>query len=198
MGATAATRSVVDGLLALSDDRTRLRAAAGELAVRLAWCGPMWHVANAAAAPDPDAALRILRHRLDHDTQATVDAAVAWLRQHEYNVWAVPGSALVDAVTARLPQHHAGGTTVGLAGADALGPDAVLNLVGTGQMATAVPTLILATSIKLVPGSWFAVLGGHGLETVPLNAFASVILDGQLLTPADAGRRAADIGTDTS
>jgi hypothetical protein len=198
MGATAATRKVVDGLLALSGDRARLRAAAGELAVRLAWCGPMWQVADAAASPDPRAALGLLRERLERDTQATIDAAVAWLREGERSVWVVPGSGLVDAVVAKLPGPRASGATVGLAGADAIGPDAVLNIAGTGQLAGTVPTLVLATSIKLVPDSWFAVLGGHGLETVPLDAFAKVILDGELLAPADAGRRAAGIGTHTS
>jgi hypothetical protein len=80
---------------------------------------------------------------------------------------------------------------VGLVGADAVGPDAVLNVVGTGRLAGMVPTVVLATSIKLVPATWFEVLGGDGLETVPLRAFEAVILDGDLLAPADAGRRAA-------
>jgi hypothetical protein len=194
IGATEVTRKVVDGLLDLSDDPGWLRAAAGELAVRLAWCGPMWQVARAAACPDPGTALRGLRQRLDCDTNATIDAAVAWLRQAERVVWVVPGSGLVDAVMARLPE-HAGGTRVGLVGADAIGPDAVLNIAGTGQLAATVPTTVLATSIKLVPGTWFDILSGDGLETVALSAFAAVILDGQLLTPADAGRRAANSDT---
>jgi hypothetical protein len=193
VGATGVTRKVVDGLLALLDDPVRLRAAAGELAVRLAWCGPMWQVACAAAEPDPGTALRGLRQRLDCDTNATVEAAVAWLRQGERVVRVVPGSGLVDAVVARLPE-HAGGVPVGLVGADAIGPDAVLNVAGTGQLAGTLPTVVLATSIKLVPVSWFQVLGGEGLETVALSAFSAVILDGQLLTPADVGRRAANTG----
>lgn len=191
LGATGVTRMVVDGLLALSDDRTRLRAAAGELVTRLAWCGSMWVVARAATAADPAAALRGLRQRLDLDTRATVDAAVAWLREGDRTVRVVPGSGLVEAVVERLPV-RAGGPTVGLVGADAIGPDAVLNSVGTRELAATVPTVVVSTSVKLVPGDRFAVVGGPGLETVPLHAFTAVILDGELLTPAQAGRRAPE------
>lgn len=191
VGATGVTRMVVDGLLALSDDRARLHAAAGELVTRLAWCGPMWQVAHAATASDPGAALRGLRQRLDLDTRATVDAAVAWLRQGDRTVRVVPGSGLVEAVVARLPE-RTGGATVGLVGADAIGPDAVLNSVGTGELAASAPTVVVSTSVKLVPAQRFATVGGAGLETVPLRAFAAVILDGELLTPAQAGRRASE------
>jgi hypothetical protein len=195
LGATTVTRRVIDGLLALSADRSRLRAAAGELAVRLRWCGPMWHVARAAASADPGVELRALRQRLDRDTQATIDAAVAWLRNGHRQPWVVPGSTLVDEVMARLPG-HAGGATVGLAGADAIGPTAVLNTAGTGQLAGTAPTVVLATSVKVVPGTWFAMLGGPGLEAVPLDAFTAVLLDGELLTPAEAAGRATDTTAD--
>jgi hypothetical protein len=150
----------------------------------------MWQVARAAASTDPDAALRLLRQCLDRGTRATIDAAVRWVEQGDRGVLVVPGSGLVDAVVARVPV-PAGGAMVGLVGADAVGPDAVLNVVGTGRLAGMVPTVVLATSIKLVPPTWFEVLGGDGLETVPLSAFEAVILDGDLLAPADAGRRAA-------
>jgi hypothetical protein len=189
-GATEVTRRVVDGLLALVGDRVRLRAAAGELAVRLAWCGPMWQVARAAASADPGAALCALRRCLDRGTDATIDAAVRWVEQADRVVWVVPGSGLVDAVVARVPV-RGGGSTVGLVGVDAIGPEAVLNVAGTAHLAGIVPTVVLATSVKLVPPAWFEVLGGEGLETVPLSAFEAVILDGDRITPAEAGRRAA-------
>ena len=84
-----------------------------------------------------------------------------------------------------------GPAVVGLAGADAVGPDAVLNVAGTGDLARTVPTIIVATSVKLVPQQAFAALGDCGFETVQLSLFAGVVLDGALLTPAETGRRAA-------
>jgi translation initiation factor 2B subunit (eIF-2B alpha/beta/delta family) len=78
-----------------------------------------------------------------------------------------------------------------LAGADAVGPDAVLNIAGTADLARAHPTIIVATSVKLVPRAVFATLGAPGFEAVELNLFEAVVLDGEVLTPAQAGRRAA-------
>jgi len=189
-GATGVVRRVVDGLLAMGDDPARLRAAVALLRERLAWCGPMWQVARAADSPDPCAALRSLRQRLDLDAARSVATVVRLLTQRGAAVRAVPGSALVAAVLSALPPLP-GPAVVGLAGADAVGPDAVLNVAGTGDLARTVPTVIVATSVKLVPQRAFAALGGCGFETVQLNLFAAVVLDGALLTPAETGRRAA-------
>jgi hypothetical protein len=150
----------------------------------------MWQVARAARATDPAAALRALRDRLDLDAQRTVATGVRLLTERGCPVRAAPGSALVDAVLAVLPP-PVRSRVVGLAGADAIGPTAVLNIAGTGELARAVPTVVVTTSIKLVPQAAFPARGVPGFEVVPLDLFTAVVLDGLVLTPADAGRRAA-------
>jgi hypothetical protein len=80
---------------------------------------------------------------------------------------------------------------VGVVGADAIGPGGLLNADGTRELAGRVPTLVVATAVKLVPGEVFARLGGPGFEVVPLKAMAAVVVGPQLLSPAEAGRRAA-------
>jgi hypothetical protein len=83
---------------------------------------------------------------------------------------------------------------VGLVGADAVGPRAVLNAVGTRALAEWVPTLVVATAIKLVPGEVFERLAGPGFEAVPLEAVAAVVVGPEVLPPAEAGRRAEALG----
>jgi hypothetical protein len=82
---------------------------------------------------------------------------------------------------------------VGLVGADAIGPEAFLNADGTGELAARVPTLVVATAVKLVPGAVFERLGGPGFEVVPLAAVAALVVGPEVLSPADAGRRAAGL-----
>jgi hypothetical protein len=82
---------------------------------------------------------------------------------------------------------------VGVVGADAIGPEGILNAVGTGALAEEVPTLVVATAVKLVPGEVFGRLGGPGFEVVPLEAVAAVVVGPEVLSPADAGRRAAAV-----
>jgi hypothetical protein len=79
---------------------------------------------------------------------------------------------------------------VGVVGADAVGPDGILNAVGTRALAGQVPTLVVATAIKLVPGEVFGRLAGPGFEVVPLEAVAAVVVGPEVLSPAEAGRRA--------
>jgi hypothetical protein len=87
-----------------------------------------------------------------------------------------------------------GAPVVGLVGADAIGPGAVLNAAGTGELAARLPTLVVATAIKLVPAEVFGRLGGPGFETVPLETVAAVVVGAEVLSPAEAGRRAGDLG----
>jgi hypothetical protein len=79
---------------------------------------------------------------------------------------------------------------VGVVGADAIGPGALLNATGTRELAAQLPTLVVATGVKLVPGEVFGRLGGPGFEVVPLAAAAAVVVGGEVLSPAEAGRRA--------
>jgi hypothetical protein len=82
---------------------------------------------------------------------------------------------------------------VGLVGADAVGPGAVLNAVGTRELAGRVPTLVVATAVKLVPGEVFDRLAGPGFEAVPLGTLAAVVVGAEVLSPGEAGRRAAAV-----
>jgi hypothetical protein len=83
---------------------------------------------------------------------------------------------------------------VGLVGADAIGPGALLNADGTRELVERLPTLVVATAVKLVPAEVFGRLGGAGFEVVPLAAVAAVVVGGEVLSPAEAGRRAAGLG----
>jgi hypothetical protein len=79
-------------------------------------------------------------------------------------------------------------------GADAIGPGALLNAVGTRGLADQLSTLVVATAVKLVPAEVFELLGGTGFEVVPLAAVAAVVVGDEVLSPAEAGRRAAGLG----
>ncbi len=193
-GATEIVREVIDGLLALADDPARVRETADLLAARLPWCAAMWHVVAAAQADNPRFALRSLRQRLDLAADRSIATAVRLMTRSGCAIRTAPGSSLVGAVLAGLPQPSAPPTgVVGLVGADGLGPDGLLNIVGTRDLAEAVPTVVVTTSAKLVPTEAFERLGAPGFERVPLALFESVVLDGEVLTPVEAGRRAASL-----
>jgi hypothetical protein len=57
-----------------------------------------------------------------------------------------------------------------------------------------VPTLVVISGVKLVPAAAFARLAAPGFEAVPLAAVDAVALGGELVGPAEAGRRAAALG----
>jgi hypothetical protein len=170
---------------------------------KLPWYGSMWHIVGAAYSDQPQAALRDLLDRSDADVERTVAAAVNLLKDRGGPVQAAPSSALVKAVVntlAALP--HATGATepaesTGLAGADAIGPQAVLNITGTLDIARAQPTIVVTTSLKLVTEQQFQRLGGPGFERIPLTELYSVVLDGEVLTPAEAGEQAARLDVST-
>jgi hypothetical protein len=192
-------RQVINGLLELVEDRDRLRATADLLFDRLPWYGPMWHIVRAAYSDQPRTALRWLLDRLEADVEKTVATAVNLLKDRGGPVHAAPSSALVKAVTrtlATVPRaNDATGVaaSTGLAGADALGPQAILNIAGTHDIARARPTIVVTTSLKLVTEQQFQKLGGRGFERIPLTVFWSVVLDGEVLTPAEAGELAANL-----
>jgi hypothetical protein len=201
-GATEVAARAVDGLLEIAGDRDRLDAAVAVLLAGQPAMAPMWHLARAARTPDPAAALGELRRLLGPDAAAAVATAAAWLAGRPGPVYTVSHSSLVDRVLARAgvaavadpagPGPERAG--VGLVGADAIWPDALLNATGTGALATLVPTLVVTTGVKLVPAAAFARLAAPGFETVPLVAVAAVALGGELIEPAEAGRRAAALG----
>jgi hypothetical protein len=199
-GATEVAARALDGLLEIAGDQPLLDAALAVLLAGQPAMAPLWHLAAAARAPDPPAALAQLRRRLDDDAEAAVATAAAWLRRRlpggPAAVATVSHSSLVDRVLARAdlepsPPEAGMDPVVAVVGADAIGPEAFLNAAGTAELAARLPTLVVATAVKLVPAGPFARLAGPGFEPVPLGAVAAVTLGGEVLSPAEAGRRAA-------
>src|SRR6266508_4172890 len=184
-GATEVAARALDGLLEVAGDPRRLEAAVATLLAGQPAMAPVWHLARAARGPGPHAALAALRAHLGADADAAVDAAAAWLRPRLAGggrgaVATVSRSSLVDRVLARLAP-----------GAAAVGPEAFLNAAGTGELAARLPTLVVATAIKLLPSEAFARLAGPGFEAVPLRAVAAVVVGPAVLSPAEAGRLTA-------
>jgi hypothetical protein len=197
-GAMEVAATAVDGLLEVANDPPRLEEAVAVLLAGQPAMAPIWHLARAARGPDPATALGHLRRSLHADADAAVSTAAAWLRDH---LTAAPGmvatvshSSLVDRVLQVLA-HPEGPSApaVALVGADAIGPRGLLNAVGTAELVARVPALVVATAVKLVPAAVFGRLGGPGFEVVPLEALAAVVVGAEVLSPAEAGRRAAGL-----
>jgi hypothetical protein len=188
-GATAIAVTAAAGLLEIAGDPARLAAAAELLEAGQPAMAPIWHLARAARSGDPAAALATLAAALTSDADAAVEVARAWLDRYDGPVAGVSVSSLVERVLAgRVVDASA---RVAVMGADAIGPDAVLNAEGSAALAARVPTLVVATAVKLVPARVFGQLAAPGFERVPLAAVAAVVVGAELLDPAQAGRRAA-------
>jgi hypothetical protein len=200
-GATEVARQALLGLLEIAGDRDLLELAAKELLRGQPAMAPMWHLAEAARSADPARGLADLRERLDRDGAAAVEVAAAWLRKwlgdRPGPVATVSHSSQVNAVLRHLGQRvvvaDAGrrNAVVALVGSDAIGPKALLNAAGTRLLAARLPTLVVSTTLKLVPASVFARLAAPGFEAVPLDLVTAVALGPELLAPASAGWRAA-------
>jgi hypothetical protein len=194
-GATEVARRALDGLLQIAGDRDLLALAVQVLLEGQPAMAPVWHLARAASADDPPGALAALRDGLDRDAEAAAATAAAWLRERGAGrgaVATVSHSSLVDMALERLPAGAApAAPAVALVGSDAIGPEALLNATGTAALAERMPTLVVSTPVKLVPAAVFARLAAPGFESVPLAALAAVALAAELVTPAEAGRRAA-------
>lgn len=198
-GATGVARLAIQGLLEIVHDPALLARATAFLADRLTGYAPIWHIANAVRAADPAAELRRLREELDSAVELTVKTAAAWVAEHGGPVTVAPSSSIVSQILQQLgPEFQAADdrdARLALAGADAIGPRTILNIVGTRELAARLPTLVVTTALKLVPGPVFDRLGAPVFEPIPLDRFAGVVLDGELLTPEEVGRRAAALGT---
>jgi hypothetical protein len=193
-GATGTALFAIEGLLALVDDQAKLAKAVALLAEHLPRDAPIWHIARAARSGRPAAELRRIRTELESAVPKTVATAARWAAEHGGSVAVAPSSSIVAQVVARLGVHAtAGEAVVGLAGADAIGVNEVLNIKGTYELAQRVPTLVVTTSLKLVPESVFALLGAPVFERIPLSAFAGVVLDGEIIAPERVGRLAAQL-----
>jgi hypothetical protein len=197
-GALEVAATALDGLLEVATDPDLLEEAVAVLLAGQPAMAPIWHLARAARGPDPPSALAALRRRLDTDAGAAVTTATAWLRDHlattPGTVATVSHSSLVSRVLAALGDSATPSTPgVGVVGADAIGPRGLLNAVGTRELVGRVPTLVVATAVKLVPAVVFGRLGGPGFEVVPLEEVAAVVVGTEVLSPAEAGRRAAGL-----
>jgi hypothetical protein len=221
-GAMEVAATALDGLREVAADPDLLEEAVAALLAGQPAMAPIWHLARAARGPDPPSALAALRRRLDTDAEAAVATATAWLRErlaatpgpvatvsHSSLVIRVldrvagarenPAPPILGPLTGRVTDAGAGGAGlstapgVGVVGADAIGPEGLLNAVGTRELAARVPTLVVATAVKLVPPVVFGRLGGAGFEVVPLEELAAVVIGPEVLSPAEAGRRAAGV-----
>jgi hypothetical protein len=221
-GAMEVAATALDGLLEVAADPDLLEEAVAVLLAGQPAMAPIWHLARAARSPDPASALAALGRRLDTDAEAAVTTATAWLRTHlaatPGPLATVSHSSLVNRVmgrvagarehpdprvlgplTGRVAEPGTGGAGlstapgVGVVGADAIGPRGLLNAEGTRELAARVPTLVVATAVKLVPAVVFGRLGGAGFEVVPLEELVAVVVGPEVLSPAEAGRRAAGL-----
>jgi hypothetical protein len=193
-GATGVARQVLTGLLELTSDRDLLHSIADVLPGMFPGYASMWHISRAARAADPRAALEAIPRQLDVDVDRSVATAARLVRERGGSVRTAPSSALVKAVVAALPKATDGTRVTGLAGADAISPTTVLNIRGTLELAKTLPTIVVTTSLKLVPEAVFEKLGSPLFERIPLHYFHAIVLDGEVLTPAQAGERAVHIG----
>jgi hypothetical protein len=197
-GALEVAATALDGLLEVATDPDLLEEAVAVLLAGQPAMAPIWHLARAARGPDPPSALAALRRRLDTDAGAAVTTATAWLRDHlattPGTVATVSHSSLVSRVLAALGDSATPSAPgVGVVGADAIGPEGLLNALGTRELVGRVPTLVVATAVKLVPAVVFGRLGGPGFEVVPLEEVAAVVVGTEVLSPAEAGRQAAGL-----
>jgi hypothetical protein len=191
-GATGTARSVVTGLLQVAGNPTKLAEAVAILTNRLPGDAPIWHITQAAQSHDPIPALADIRDDLDRAVPQSVATAVRWVTEHGGRVAVAPSSSVVAEVLSQLGEQATQGEPLaGLAGADAISSTEVLNITGTYELARRLPTLVVTTSLKLVPDTVFARLDEPFFERIPLSAFAGVVLDGEIVDPTTAGRRAA-------
>jgi hypothetical protein len=243
-GAMEVAATALDGLLEVAADPPLLERAMEVLLAGQPAMAPIWHLANAAGAPDPPSALADLRRRLTSDADAAVATATSWLlrhlAEHPGTVATVSHSSLVNRVLTRLDRGptparrprqpaptrapssdpapgsvprwgsvaepevestgssttpSAGSSTapsVALVGADAIGPEAFLNATGTAELASRLPTLVVATPVKVVPAAVFDRLGGPGFEVVPLDVVAAVVIGHEVRSGPTGG-----LGQDT-
>lgn len=152
----------------------------------------LWHLERALASGDPVTELPRFAARLERDAGAAVDTAHALLAGRPGGFVTAPSSGITRRLLARLDASAPDGNArTGLAGADALGPAGVLNIVGTRELAERLPTVIVTTPDRLVPVGIFETLGSPLFERIPLTLFEAVVLGDEVLTPEEAGARAA-------
>jgi hypothetical protein len=208
-GANEIALAAVEGLLEIAGGEPagrarRLSAAAELLLAGQPAMAPVWHLVRATRSPDPVAELTRLREVLLTEADEAVRAARAWLEERVGSgspVATVSHSSLVERVLEGRPRHEGlreggdEGPRVAVMGADAIGPTEVLNAAGSLELAERLQTLVVATSVKLVPAEVLERLAAPGFERVVLEEVAAIALGSEVVTPAEAGRRAAEIAS---
>lgn len=193
VGCTGVTLNAVTLLEELTDRPELLTQCVRFLRRELNGYASLWHLERALDGGDPRSELPAFGERLTRSVDASVATACTLLGGRVAGGFAVaPSSGITRRVLAALrtaPQNRAGRT--GLCGADAVGPTEILNIVGTDDLARRLPTVIVTTPDRLVPADVFDSLGSPLFERIPLEQFEAVVVGGEVLTPAEAGARAA-------
>ncbi|TQS44817.1 hypothetical protein [Cryptosporangium phraense] len=158
----------------------------------------LWHLERLLRSGDPRVELARFAAQLERDASAAVETAYELLSGRTGGFLAAPSSGITKRLLARVGAAEIASSAAvspdgrtGLSGADAVGPGEILNIVGTRELAERLPTVIVTTPDRLVPPDVFATLGSPLFERIPLDRFEAVVVGGEVLTPQEAGRRAA-------
>ncbi|MFG1923944.1 hypothetical protein [Cryptosporangium sp. NPDC048952] len=193
VGCTGVTLRAISELEEIADQRELVTQCVRYLRRELSGYASLWHLERALAAGDPATELPRFAARLESDATAAVDTAHRLLAGRAGEFVTAPSSGLTRRLLARLGSASEHGRT-GLCGADALGPGEMLNIVGTHDLAERLPTVVVTTPDRLVPANVFGTLGSPLFERIPLSMFEAVVVGNEVLTPAEAGARAAALG----
>jgi hypothetical protein len=194
VGCTGVTLRAISELEEIADHPELVTQCVRYLRRELAGYASLWHLERALAVGDAATELPRFAAHLERSAAAAVDTAYALLAGRSGGFVTAPSSGLTRRLLARLgvPEMPASGAVrTGLAGADAVGPGEILNIVGTRDLAARLPTVVVTTPDRLVPGGVFETLGSPLFERIPLSSFEAVVVGDEVLTPAEAGARAA-------
>jgi hypothetical protein len=171
-GATEIALHAIAALLPLSGDRESLTVAARMLLEGQPSMAPIRRVAGAATGARPAEELRELRDQIENDRRAAPAVAAAWIREHGRSVRTTSHSSLVVSTLALLDgDDYRGSLDLAVLGADAIGPDYLINAAGSLALAREFPTVVVTTSAVILSGDQIGALRhGDEFERVPLEA----------------------------
>jgi hypothetical protein len=192
VGCTGVCLRAIRELEKIADDLCLLKDCMAFLRRELGGYATLWQLDRELETDDPRAVLPRFAARLEGDREKAVDTAWQLLDGRAAEFLAAPSSGILKQLTARLAGSPAArdGARIGLAGADAIGPTEILNIVGTRDLARSLPTVVVTTRDRLVPAAVFDGLGSPLFERIPLSLFDAIVVNDEVLTPDEAGRRA--------
>ena len=195
VGCTGVTLLAIQELEKIADDPTQVRHCLAFLRCELGGYASLWRLERELQDDDPRTVLARFAARLEADVEASIDTAFGLLESRPGGVVTAPSSGITKRLMGRLAGSGRTATDpdarIGISGADAIGPTGILNIVGTRELAERLPTVIVTTSDRFVPADVFASLGSPLFDRIPLDLFDAVVVSNEVLTPAEAGRRAA-------